>query len=133
MDISAGLTLIGQALGIVKGLREIEKGLDAAGLKAQMADLYSTLADVKMALTDARETIFERDKTIKELQDKIAALTSGESCPICNEGRMKVTASRPHVHFGEMGLQERTVTCEKCGHSENRMHDPAGLTKAGRR
>ena len=129
MDISAGLTLIGQALGVVKGLREIEKGFDAAALKAQMAELYSALADVKMALTDARETIFGRDRVIKELQDKIDALTAGDVCPICKEGRMKVTASQPHPIFGQVGVLERTVNCEKCGHKEKHMHDPTGLTR----
>ena len=44
MDIAAGLTLLGQATNIVKGLREIDKGFDLAALKARMADLYGTLA-----------------------------------------------------------------------------------------
>jgi hypothetical protein len=88
VDISAGLTLIGQAIGIVKDLREIDKGFDVAAIKAQMADLYSTLADVKIALSDARETIHERDRRIKDLEDKITSLTSGEMCPICKAGRM---------------------------------------------
>ncbi|MBP0111063.1 hypothetical protein [Bradyrhizobium vignae] len=126
MDISAGLALLGQATNIVKNLRDIEKGFDVAALKVQMADLYGTLADVKIALSDARETIHERDKTIKELEEKISTLSSGETCPICSEGRMKVIASRAHPTFGRVGLQERTLKCEKCGHSEQHMFDPNG-------
>ena len=129
MDIATGLTLLGQATGIVKNLREIDKGFDVAAIKAQMADLYGTLADVKIALSDARETIHERDRKIKGLEDKIAALSSGEVCPICNEGRMKVSASKEHPQFGFAGVQERTLKCEKCGHAEKRLHDPDGVTK----
>jgi hypothetical protein len=129
LDIAAALTLLGQATGIVKDLREIDKGFDVASLKAQMANLYGTLADVKIALSDARELIHYKDKKIKELENKIATLTSGEACAICGEGRMKVAASREHPHFGFAGVQERTLKCEKCGHSEKRLHDPDGRTK----
>jgi DNA repair exonuclease SbcCD ATPase subunit len=129
MDIATGLTLLGQATGIVKDLREIDKGFDHAALKAQMADLYGTLADVKIALSDARETIHERDTKIKELEVKISALTSGEACPICNEGRMKVSSSRAHPQFGFAGVQERVLKCDKCSHTEKRFHDPDGITK----
>lgn len=131
MDIATGLTLLSQATGLVKDLREIDKGFDAGALKAQMADLYGTLADVKIALSDARETIHERDQKIKALEEKIAALTSGEACPICISGRMKVSSSREHPDFGFAGVQERTMKCDQCGHSEKRMHDPAGITKGG--
>lgn len=131
MDISSALTVLSQATGIVKGLREIDKGFDLAALKAQMADLYGTLADVKIALSDTREIIHAKDKQIKELADKIAVLTSGEACPLCNAGRMKVAASREHPDFGFAGVQERTLKCDKCEHSEKRFHDPAGITKGG--
>jgi len=130
LDIATALTLLGQATRIVKDLREIDKGFDLASLKAQMANLYGTLADVKIALSDAREAIHEKDQKIKRLEDKIAALVSGETCPICNEGRMKVVASREHPHFGFAGVQERTLKCDKCGHSEKRLHDPDGRTKS---
>lgn len=117
MDIATGLTLLSQATGIVKNLREIDKGFDAAALKAQMADVYGALADVKIALSDARETIQERDQTIKELENKIAALVSGEPCPICTIGRMRV--------------QERLMKCDICGHEEKHFHDP-NITKKRR-
>lgn len=132
MDISTGLTLLAQATGIVKDLREINKGFDTAALKSQMADLYGTLADVKIALSDAREAIRDRDQKIKELECKISALTSGEACPICNAGRMKISASRAHPHFGFAGVQERTLKCDNCNHSEQRLYDPEGRTKRGR-
>ncbi|MBB3461201.1 hypothetical protein [Rhizobium sp. BK377] len=129
MDIATGLSLLAQATGIVKDLREIDKSFDAAAIKAQMADLYSTLADVKIALSDARETVHDRDQKIKALEDRIAALTSGEACPICTTGRLKVTASKPHPVFEFAGVLERTLKCDSCGHSENHLHDPNGVTK----
>jgi DNA repair exonuclease SbcCD ATPase subunit len=132
MDITTALTLMGQATGIIKNLRDIDKGFDVATLKSQMAELYSTMADVKIALSDARETIHDKDKKIKDLEDKISTLTSGEACPICNEGRMKVMSSRAHAHFAFAGVQERTIKCEKCGHAEQRMFDPNGATKRSR-
>jgi len=129
MDIAAGLSLLAQATGIVKDLREIDKGFDAAGLKAQMAELYATLADVKIALSDARETIHDRDRKIKDLENQIAALNAGEACPLCGGGRMKTVASTKHPHFGFAGVQERTVKCTNCGHTEQHLHDPQGITK----
>lgn len=129
MDIAAGLALLGQATGIVKNLREIDKGFDVAALKSQMAELYGTLADVKILLSDARETIHERDQKIKALEEKISVLTSGEQCPLCSEGRLKVTAVKPHHTFGDLGVQEKVLKCEKCNHTETRMHDPMERTK----
>lgn len=126
MDIASGLALLAQATGIVKDLREIDKGFNVAALKSQMADLYGTLADVKIALSDARETIHDRDQKIKDLEEKIASLTSGEACPICDTGRMKVISSHAHPFLGPAGMQERTIRCSSCGHTEDRLHDPNG-------
>jgi hypothetical protein len=124
MDIVAALTMINQALTVVKAARDLEKGYDAAVLKGQMADLYGTLADVKIALSDARDEIHERDQKVKILEDRIAALTSGEACPLCEGGRLKVIASKPDRIFGEFGVQERTLKCNSCSHEEKRQHDP---------
>jgi len=48
MDIATALSLLSNATGVVKDLREIDKSFDVAALKAKMADLYVTLADVKI-------------------------------------------------------------------------------------
>ncbi|WP_146618676.1 hypothetical protein [Rhodoplanes elegans] len=124
MDIAAALSLLGQAIGVVKDLRELDKGFDAAALKAKMADLYATLADVKIALSDARESIHERDLKIKELEKKITALSSGEACPLCEAGHLKVIASQEHPDFAFAGVQERTLRCTNCGHTEKHLYDP---------
>ena len=57
MDIMTGLAALAQAMNIAKGLREIEKGFDAAEFKLKIADLYSALADAKVALADAKTEI----------------------------------------------------------------------------
>jgi DNA-directed RNA polymerase subunit M/transcription elongation factor TFIIS len=68
VDIAATLAVLGQAIGIAKDLREIDKGLDAGEFKARMAELYGSLADVKMALADAQEELRAKDKTIADLR-----------------------------------------------------------------
>lgn len=129
MDFPGTIAAIGQALGVVKAIRDIDKQYDGALLKSQMADLYSTLSDVKIALADARDEIHDRDQKIRALEKKLSELASGESCPICNIGVLKVTAVREHPHFGFAGVQERTLKCSDCKHAEQRMHDPNGVTK----
>lgn len=132
MDISAALASLSQTLGLIKTLREIKHDYDIATLKSQMAEIYMALSDVRMALTDAREVVHQRDKRIKELQDQIVALTSGEACPLCNKGRLKVTAVKPHPTFEFAGVQEKFFKCSECAHTEKRLHDPSGITKSKR-
>lgn len=97
--------------------------------KARMADLDVTLADVKIALSHVRETIHERDNQIKQLEGKITAFTSGELCPICNTGRLKVISVHAHPQLGPVGVQEKTLKCDNCPHLERRMHDPEGRSR----
>lgn len=72
MDLAAGIAIAGQAIGLVKDLREIDRGLDSAEYKAKMAELYSALADVKMALADARDDLKLRDAEIERLRNSLA-------------------------------------------------------------
>jgi len=101
----------------------------------------STIGDIASLLE--KIPIWKRLKGLPEqfdaLQARVAALVSEiakrpslEQCPICGTGQLKVTHVGPHPVMGDMGLQERTLKCdnEKCGHTEKRMHDPMGLTKA---
>ncbi|MBZ9710475.1 hypothetical protein LB543_27635 [Mesorhizobium sp. ESP7-2] len=129
MDIAAALSLLSQAIGVVKDLRDIDKGFDKAALKAQMADLYGSLADVKIALSDAQITIHDREQQIKKLEDQIATLTSGEGCPICNTGKLKVVSVHAHPILGPAGVQEKTLKCDNCTHLERRIIEPDGRSK----
>jgi Zn finger protein HypA/HybF involved in hydrogenase expression len=47
-------------------------------------------------------------------------------CPICNEGRMKITASEQDGTFGFAGVQRRTLKCDRCPHTESQLYDPNG-------
>lgn len=71
MDWTAALSSLGTAVGIAKDLREIDRGLSQAELKARMADLYGTLSDVKIALADAREEMRSKDDEIATLKAKL--------------------------------------------------------------
>ena len=122
MDIIGALATASQAVKLAKDLREIERDLDSAGYKAKMAELYGNLADIKMALSDAKVALHEKDGRILALKNEIEALKSGETCPLCQTGRLKVTAVQPDNIFGDFGHQQHTLTCQNsdCGHSERR-------------
>lgn len=132
MEISSAVTLLTQSIGIVKQLRDIDKSYDASLYKSQVAELYTNLADLKMALSDAREDLHEKDQEIVSLNKRIEELTSGEACPICGEGKMKTIQVSEHPMFGEVGVQEKQLQCEKCAHTEKRMHDPSNMLKKNR-
>ena len=126
MDIVTGLSALTQALGIAKSLRDLDRDFDVSEYKIKIADLHSALADAKMTLTDARQALHDKDQAIKDLEAKIEAMQSGEICPLCETGRMKITSSVAHPSFGRFGVQERTLTCqnEQCRHSEKHTYDP---------
>lgn len=126
MDLIAGLSAAQQAIGIVKSLRDIERDLDSATYKAQMAELYSGLADVKMALTDAQTQLHEKDQAIRLLEETIKALKTGEACPMCQEGQMKLFSAKPHPEFGVFGHEERKFKCtnSECDHTAVRKYVP---------
>ncbi|MEQ1950567.1 hypothetical protein [Mesorhizobium sp. CN2-181] len=62
------LAAASQVLGVIKELRDIDKGLSQGELKARMADLYSSVADIRMALADANEELRAKDREIAELK-----------------------------------------------------------------
>ncbi|MCV3766465.1 hypothetical protein [Rhizobium sp. TRM95796] len=124
MDFVGIMTIAGQTLGIIKDLRDVERDFDAASYKSQMTELYNNVSELRMALTDAREELHAKGREIEELKSRIASMQSGEQCAICEEGRLKVTASVAHPHFGMLGHQLRTVTCTNCGHKEERHYRP---------
>jgi hypothetical protein len=72
MDWAGALSGIATAAGIAKDLREIDKGLDQAEMKAKLADVISNLADVRFALVDARDEMRARDQEIARLKETFA-------------------------------------------------------------
>lgn len=116
VDIAAGITMAVHAVTLAREIQGFEASVDRAELKLKAADLMLALADVKTVLAEAQNEI-------TDLKQRIAELTEGEPCPLC-DGYLKVTATRPHPLAGEVGIQERTVSCQTCSHSELRMFDP---------
>lgn len=68
MDWAGALSAVATAVGIAKDLREVDKGLDQAEMKARLADVIGNLADVKIALTDARQEARDKDEEIARLK-----------------------------------------------------------------
>lgn len=106
----------------IKRLQKLNKDMSEIELKEEILKLRELLMDAKEELLSARERQVE-------LESKVNALTSGEKCPICDEGVLKVVSSRPHEHFAFAGVQTRIMKCTSCDHTEDRMHDPNGITK----
>lgn len=131
MTVMEGLSAASAAIGIVKELKDIDRSIDEATFKLKIADLTTALAEAKIALSDAKLALAEKDTEIRNLEAKVADLSSGELCPICKSSKMKTISVKPHPAMGDVGIQEITLKCENeaCGHSENRMHDPTGLLK----
>lgn len=71
VDIVTGLAAAGQALEIVKKLRELDKSVDAATFKLEIANLMSALADTKIALAEAQTALSEKDAEIARLQQVV--------------------------------------------------------------
>lgn len=131
MDLVSGLSAASTALGIVKDLREIDRSVDEAGFKLKLAELTEALADARIALSDAKGEIAEKNSEIRLLKDALASAKLGETCPICNDGNLKVSSVTPHRQLGAVGVQERKLRCdnESCRHTEARLHDPNGMLK----
>jgi len=129
MDLISGLTAASQAIQIVKDLRSIDRSVDEATFKLRLSELTVALADTKIALSEARVSLAEKEAELVELRKRLSIATSGENCPVCQIGSLKVTAVRPHPTLGEVGVQERDLECsnDACRHRERRPYDPLGV------
>lgn len=110
---------------LADGVRRLQK------IKAEMSavELREEILALRELLASIRETALAKDEEIADLRQKLKVATSGEGCPICREGELRVVTSRPHEHFAFAGLQTRVLECTACKHREERMHDPSGITK----
>ena len=75
MDIAAGLAATSHAITIAKSIKDAEKALDAATLKAKLADIISELADVKISQSD----LIQRVKELEEENDRLRKADIGIS------------------------------------------------------
>ncbi|HEV3185257.1 MAG TPA: hypothetical protein VGZ49_10270 [Xanthobacteraceae bacterium] len=60
--------------------------------------------------------------SVGSVEDKARLALS--PCSLCEDGRLKVTGVKKDPVFGPLGLQRRTLTCDRCGHVEERQYDP---------
>lgn len=106
----------------IRRLQKLNKDMSELELKEEILNL-------RQLLMDAKEAVLNKEEEVRALTEKMKDLTSGETCPICRNGTLQVTASRPHEHFAFAGVQTRVMKCTSCSHTEDRMHDPSGITK----
>jgi len=123
MDLITGLSAVSQALGLVKDLREIDRGVDEASFKLKLAEIGSALADAKIALADAKERI-------AGLESELDTLKNGELCPKCRSGRMQLVSSEPHHMYGlgHLGVEDWNFVCDNsdCAFEQEKLNDPHG-------
>lgn len=70
MDLVTGMAVAGQALDILRKLKDLDADLKNAEVKMQLAELYGKVAELKVALADASIELRQRDDTIVDLKDK---------------------------------------------------------------
>ena len=63
---------------------------------------------------------------VTELENRVQALeskkvTKSEICPRCKEDAYMLESSKPNVHFGDTGAQDRLYKCQSCGFEETKM------------
>lgn len=71
MDIVTGLAAVSNGITVAKTMRNIEKNLDVAVMKGQLADITVALSDAKLALVQAKEDIEERNKEIERIRKSL--------------------------------------------------------------
>jgi len=82
VDFATPIAIAKQALDALQSLRKIEKALDQATLKAELAEVTSKMADVRMALLEAREEAGAKDaeiaRLLKEFEARADLVTVGQ-------------------------------------------------------
>lgn len=68
MELAAGLAAATQAISIAKSIKDADKALDHATLKAKLAEIISELADVKISQVAFIERIHELEAEIARLK-----------------------------------------------------------------
>jgi hypothetical protein len=69
--IAEGLSAVSTALGIVKTLREIDRGVQEAEFKLKIASVTESLADAKLALVDAQDEVKRREAELDQLRSSL--------------------------------------------------------------
>ena len=130
MDIIGGLTAAKLALDLAKDLRQIDRSVDEASFKLKLADLTTALADTQVALAEARVQMIDKEAEIRKLIEELLSVTTGDLCPKCLSGRLKLTDTEKHVHGGlqHFGVEDWQYNCDNssCQFQQVKMYDPHG-------
>lgn len=126
VDIVGGLAALGNALGIVKELNQLQGELDRATLRLKIADLTGELASARITMAEAQDEMREKDNQIRKLTENFKAKAElvesrgymyrkrrdGKPqgrpyCPRClQEGQLHMTVVS--------GKEGRPMTCPQC-------------------
>lgn len=126
--IPEGISALSTAIGIVKTLRDIDRGVQEADYKLKIASATEALADAKMALVEANDELKGKDAEIEKLKKsiryraeetieaggftyrKVDGQAVGRAyCPVClDEGRFQNLNLAP----GKGG--QNTYQCPRC-------------------
>jgi hypothetical protein len=71
MDLMTAIAAVTQGLQAVKTLRDIEKEVDSATYKLEVANLADALATAKIGLLDAQQEILGKDREIERLKKAV--------------------------------------------------------------
>ena len=150
MDIVGGIAAATQAVTIIRSIRDAERALDAATLKAQLADLIAKVADTKIALSEAKEALQLKDGEINRLRrafEERAELVVGPDdykyrrrsdgeptgypmCPACEavDGRIVQLVRSGHWRNGQCPFCKSMFTPIRPMHSQAETEDQQLLT-----
>jgi len=119
MDIAAGLAAAGQAMAILKGLREIDKSYDQVVLKGQIVDLMDQVLEIRISLQDAKDALQAKD-------GEIAAIRASQ------EQKVETVMHRGYRYPmmpGEPGSPSGRPFCLRCEQMEGRLIGTASYAK----
>ena len=68
VDFATALTVLGQAVNVVKGLNQIDREFDKAELKLKVAELSGALATAQLTLAEAQREAADKDAEIGRLK-----------------------------------------------------------------
>lgn len=71
MALVEALAAVGQAIEVAKAMRAVEKNIDAATYKMQIADLMTALSDARIELVAAREAGLVQDAEFERLLETL--------------------------------------------------------------
>lgn len=125
-SITVGLQALRTATGIVKNLREVDRSIEAAEYKMQLAELMESLSEAKTKLVEAQEennTLRERITQLEAVRDLRSEITLENNVYVPVKGEVPGYGAGPW--------------CSKCFETEGQLislhHKVASAAAVGKR